>query len=127
MKLKSSDQKVRRTSTGNVASPPPPPSPSPLPPPPPMPIGFHKHQYGNLVASSSRPLSPGEQFQRINIHQNWENSVAGEPNQSDLEVSGLKFSQVEMYHMLCLFLCRGISIMFFKVYPSKICHLCQSV
>lgn len=36
----------------------------------------------------SRPMTPGEQFDRINTHQKWERGVAGVPDERDLKVSG---------------------------------------
>lgn len=56
------------------------------PPPCPMPEGFHHHQLAGIAASPSRPMTPGEQFQRIDVHQKWERAVAGEPNEADLKV-----------------------------------------
>lgn len=48
-----------------------------------------QHQQHGIVCSPSRPMSPGEQFQLINTHQKWEDSIGktrGEPNKTDAEV-----------------------------------------
>jgi hypothetical protein len=31
-------------------------------------------------------MTPGEQFEYINTHQKWEEAVAGDPNELDVEV-----------------------------------------
>ena len=55
-------------------------------PPMPMPQGFHLEQQAGIRHSQSRPMTPGEQFDSINVHQAWEDEIAGVPSEMDVEV-----------------------------------------
>ena len=52
----------------------------------PMPVGYHQHQYPSTEMPPSRPMSPGEQCGRIDIHDKWMDGKAGEPTENDLKV-----------------------------------------
>ena len=61
----------------------------------PIPIGYHRQQQqvdsAKLMPCQSRPMSPGEQFQKIKVRQDWEEATGGEPTKTDLEVYTIKF------------------------------------
>ena len=65
-----------------------------LVPPPPMPLGYHAHQRPKTKSSEnmgigpspSRPLSPGQQFDQMKIHEDWAKKITGTPTDQDLKV-----------------------------------------
>lgn len=52
----------------------------------PMPPGYHQHQFPSMEVPPSRPMSPGEQFGSIGVHDRWMEDRAGEPSDSDVKV-----------------------------------------
>ena len=68
-----------------------PPTRSP-PPPQPLPEGYHKLQScRGLDASTSRPLSPLQQFELVRVTENWMDEVEGEPSEDDIKVLALNY------------------------------------
>ena len=61
--------------------------------PVPMPPGYHHHQYPSTEVPPSRPMTPGEQFGRIGIHDRWLAEREGEPSENDIKVK--KISRIE--------------------------------
>ena len=53
----------------------------------PMPPGYHQHQFPSTEVPPSRPMTPGEQFGRIGVHERWMEERAGEPSEKDVKVS----------------------------------------
>ena len=51
-----------------------------------MPEGFHLEQQEGIRRCQSRPMTPGEQFDKISTHQKWVERIAGTPSEADLEV-----------------------------------------
>ena len=52
----------------------------------PMPPGYHQHQFPSTEVPPSRPMTPGEQFGRIGVHERWTEERAGEPSEKDVKV-----------------------------------------